>query len=60
MLPEITCKVRPPRALAVPYALGYPFGLPGVSNVQRSVLRALLSLCQHDDVPLLENFKPNG
>jgi hypothetical protein len=60
MLPEITGKVQPPRALAVPYALGYPFGLPGVPEVQRSVLRALLSLCQRDDVPLLENFKPNA
>jgi hypothetical protein len=59
MLPEITAKVRPPRALAVPYALGYPFGLPGVQDVQRSVLRALLSLCRRDDVPLLESFKPN-
>ncbi len=59
MLPEITCKVQPPRALAVPYALGYPFGLPAVADVQRSVLRALLSLCKRNDVPLLENFKPN-
>ncbi len=60
MLPEITRKVQPPRALAVPYALGYPFGLPSVPDVQRCVLRALLSLCQRDDVPLLENFKLNG
>jgi hypothetical protein len=60
MLPELTRKVQPPRALAVPYALGYPFGLPSVPDLQRSVLRALLSLCQRDDVPLLENFKSNG
>jgi hypothetical protein len=56
MLPEITRRVRPPRALAVPYPLGYPLGRPGAPGLQRSVLRALLSLCQRDDVPLIENF----
>jgi D-proline reductase (dithiol) PrdB len=56
MLPEITRKVRPPRALAVPYPLGYPLGMPVRPGVQRSVLRALLSLCQRDDLPLIESF----
>ena len=60
MLPEITRKVRPPRALAVPFPLGYPLGVPVAPRVQLSVLRALVSLCQRDDVPLLENFDPDG
>jgi hypothetical protein len=59
MLPEVTRRVRPPRALAVPYPLGYPLGAPGAPDVQLSVLRTLLSLCQRDDVPLLEDFDPN-
>lgn len=59
MLPEITRKVRPPRALAASYALGYPLGQPGAPDVKRSILRALLSLCRRDDVPLLEDFKPD-
>lgn len=59
MLREVTRKVRPPRALAVPYPLGYPFGIPLAPGVQLSVLRALLSLCRRDDVPLIENFDPD-
>jgi hypothetical protein len=60
MLPEITRRVRPPRALAVSYPLGYPLGIPVAPGVQLSVLRALVSLCQRDDVPLIETFDPDG
>lgn len=60
MMPEITRKVRPPRALAVTYPLGYPLGTPLAPGIQLAVLRALVSLCERDDVPLLENFKPDG
>ena len=60
MLPEVTRRVRPPRALAVPYPLGYPLGIPLAPGVQLSVLRAVLSLCQRDDVPLIENFDPDA
>jgi hypothetical protein len=60
MLPEVTRRVRPPRALAVPYPLGYPLGVPAAPGVQLSVLRALISLCARDDVPLLDDFDPNG
>jgi hypothetical protein len=55
MLPEITRRLRPPRALAVPYALGYPLGVPAAPDVQLSILRPLLSLCRRNDVPLLEH-----
>ncbi len=60
MLRDITRKLRPPRALAVPYPLGYALGVPGAPGVQLSVLRALLWLCPRNDVPLLENFDPDG
>ena len=56
MLPEITRKVRPPRALEVPYPLGYPFGRPNDPPLQRRILRALLRLTSRDDVPLIETF----
>ncbi len=56
LVPEITRKVRPPRALAVPYPLGYPFGRPNDPALQRWVLRALLSLTPRTDVPLLEEM----
>jgi hypothetical protein len=28
LLPEVTRAVRPPRALSLPYPLGYPLGAP--------------------------------
>jgi hypothetical protein len=56
MLTEVTEKVRPPRALAVPWPLGFPLGVPGDGALQRKVLRALLSLLSRTDVPVLERF----
>lgn len=53
LLPEITRKVRPPRALAVPYPLGYPLGAPDDLPRQRAILRALLGLCHATAVPAL-------
>jgi hypothetical protein len=44
MLPEITRKVRTPRALAVPFALGYPLGLPGDPELQSRVIAAALAM----------------
>jgi hypothetical protein len=54
MLSEVTRIVRPPRALAVRFPLGYPLGAPDAPETQTAVLRALLSLCVRNDVPLLE------
>lgn len=56
MLTEVTAKVRPPRALSVPWPLGFPLGAPGDGALQRKVLRALLSLLSRTDVPVLERF----
>ena len=57
LLPDVTRKVRPPRALAVPFPLGYPLGQPNVPELQRSVLLALLGLCTASDVPRIESFE---
>lgn len=54
MLPEITTKVGPPRALEVPYPLGFPLGAAGDAAEQRRILRRLLATTQRNDVPLLE------
>ncbi len=56
MLPEVTLKLRPPRALAVPYPLGFPLGSPAVPDMQLTVLRSLLRLCQSTEVPVLEDL----
>jgi hypothetical protein len=60
LLPEITRAVRPPRALAVPYPLGYPLGAPRDAELQRRIVRALLALTARDDVPLVVPFEREG
>jgi hypothetical protein len=56
MLPEITAAVRAPRALSVPWPLGFPLGVPGDAPLQREVVLRLLGLLGRDDVPLIESF----
>jgi D-proline reductase (dithiol) PrdB len=56
MLPEITRAVRPPRALAVPWNLGFPLGAAGDADLQTRVVRRLLSLCARADVPVIEEL----
>ena len=58
MLREITEKVKPPRALLVPYPLGYPLGMPDDAPLQARILRAALALLTHPGpAPVLEEFK---
>jgi hypothetical protein len=60
LLEGITRKIRPPRSLAVPYPLGFPFGEPGNAGLQTAILRALIALVSRTDVPVLESLKrPN-
>jgi hypothetical protein len=59
LLPEITRVVRPPRALALPYLLGYPLGAPREPELQRRILRALLALTARDDVRSFWTSSPN-
>ncbi len=54
MLPEVTERVRPPRALVVPYPLGYPLGTPGDAGTQTRILLAALDLLGRLDLPVLE------
>ncbi len=56
MLPEITRAVRAPRALAVPWKLGYPLGAPADADLQTRVLRRLIALSTRTDVPLIEEL----
>ena len=52
-MPEVTAKVSPPRALEVPYPLGFPLGEPLNAETQRHVLMAMLDLLSRTDVPLI-------
>jgi hypothetical protein len=56
MLPDITRKIRPPRALAVPYPLGFPLGEANNPDLQTEILLALMELLDRDDVPVLGDF----
>ncbi len=44
LLREVAERVRPPRALWVPYPHGYPLGLPGDPTGQRRVMESALGL----------------
>ena len=57
MVREHTEKVKPPRALFVPYPMGYPLGEPNNPALQHRVIAAALSLLKRNDVPVLEEFK---
>jgi len=56
LLREITEKIRPPRALFVPFPLGYPLGEPDDPPLQLRVMRAAFALLMRNDAPVLENF----
>jgi len=52
-----TEKIKPPRALWVPFQLGRPLGAPGDPAFQRRVLTALLELLESPGpAPVLEDF----
>jgi len=57
LLPEITRKIRPPRALAVPYRLGFPLGEANAPEPQRKILKALLGIVHREDVPCVDDFE---
>lgn len=51
-----TEKIRPPRALWVPFELGRPLGVPNDPTFQTRVLRALLSLFDATAGPVLADY----
>lgn len=58
LLPEVTRRVAPPRALAVDRPLGYPMGAPNDSEGQRRILAAALGLLtRRVDGPLVVGFE---
>jgi hypothetical protein len=58
LLREVAEKVRPPRALALPFPHGYPLDAPGRPEKQRAVLEAALSLLELPEAtpPLLRDY----
>ncbi len=56
LLREHAAKVRPPRALFVPFPYGYPLGKPDDADFQHLVIGAALGLLDHGEGPVLEEF----
>jgi hypothetical protein len=50
-LPDVTKRVGISRALAVPYALGYPLGLPHDAVLQTRILSAAFALLGESGPP---------
>lgn len=57
LLHEVTDVLRPPRALFVPYRLGFPLGEPNNSDLQHRIIAAALALLARNDVPVIEDFQ---
>lgn len=60
LLRKMAMRVRPPRALFVPFRHGYPLDQPQNSDRQHAVLRAMLAVAEENSVtpPVLRDFDP--
>lgn len=56
LLAEVTSILQPPRALHVPFPLGFPLGAPNDPELQHRVIAAALKLLYRTDVPVLEEY----
>ncbi|HYE71948.1 MAG TPA: hypothetical protein VEF04_01405 [Blastocatellia bacterium] len=56
LLREVTAIINPPRALFVPFPLGYPLGTPNNPILQHQVITASLELLNETNVPVLADF----
>jgi hypothetical protein len=56
LLRDHSVKLRPPRALWVPFDFGHPFGVAHDAALQSAVLRAALGLFERESGPVLEDF----
>ena len=56
LIREHTERIKPPRALWVPFELGRPLGLPNDPAFQKRVLRAALHLLDSPSGPILNDF----
>lgn len=62
LLRMVAEKVRPPRALWVPFRHGYPLDAPHDPEKQLAVLAAALKLLENPDLqpPVLVDYQPKG
>jgi hypothetical protein len=62
LLRMVAERVRPPRALFVPFAHGYPLGAPGDVELQHAVIDAALALLEDGSRhgPLLVDYSASA
>ncbi len=62
LLREVAERVRPPRAMFVPFRHGFPLDIPGEPERQRAVLEAALRMLEDNNLkpPALIDFEPLG
>ncbi len=56
LLREVTEIIRPPRALFVPFLLGFPLGKPNDAELQNQIIDSALNLLSENAVPILRDF----
>lgn len=59
-LRQVTEKIRPPRALAVPFRHGYPLDTPDDPDRQHAVIEAALKMLEDTDLqpPAIVDYVP--
>jgi hypothetical protein len=57
LLREVAQALHPPRALFVPFPMGYPLGAPHDAALQHRVIKAAFDLLDRNDVPVLADLK---
>jgi hypothetical protein len=61
LLREVAEKVRPPRALFVPFQHGYPLGEPERPELQHAIIgQAMDLLPSREALPILTDFKAHS
>ena len=60
LLRRVAEKVRPPRALAVPFRHGYPLGIPDDAGHQLAVISAALRMLEDPNLqpPAIVDYEP--
>jgi hypothetical protein len=60
LLRKVAEKVRPPRALAVPFRHGYPLGVPDDAEHQHTVIEAALKMLENKSLqpPAIVDYEP--
>lgn len=56
LIKEHAAKVKPPRALFVPFPYVYPLGKPNDPRIQHRVIAAALELLEYPEAPVLVDF----